>query len=67
MIFQGANDVRVVQSESDNVVARLRERGVEVAYRVFADEGHGFLNPENLMTMLREAGAFLAAHLGGEP
>jgi dipeptidyl aminopeptidase/acylaminoacyl peptidase len=59
MIFQGANDVRVVQAESDNVVERLRGRGVEVAYRVFSDEGHGFLNPDNLMTMLRESGEFL--------
>jgi dipeptidyl aminopeptidase/acylaminoacyl peptidase len=67
MIFQGANDVRVKQSESDNVVERLRARGVEVAYRVFADEGHAFVNPENLVTMFREAGEFLAAHLGGQP
>ncbi|GLZ52010.1 S9 family peptidase [Actinomycetospora sp. NBRC 106378] len=67
MIFQGANDVRVRQSESDNVVERLRGRGVEVAYRVFADEGHAFVNPENLMTMFREAGEFLARHLGGRP
>lgn len=67
MIFQGANDVRVKKSESDNVVERLRTRGVEVAYRVFDDEGHAFLNPENLMTMFREAGEFLAEHLGGRP
>ncbi len=67
MIFQGANDVRVKQSESDNVVERLRGRGVEVAYRVFGDEGHAFVNPENLMTMFREAGEFLAQHLGGRP
>lgn len=67
MIFQGANDVRVRQSESDNVVERLRGRGVEVAYRVFADEGHAFLDPGNLMTMFREAGEFLAEHLGGRP
>jgi NADPH:quinone reductase-like Zn-dependent oxidoreductase len=35
--------------------------------RVFTDEGHRFLNPENLMTMLRESGQFLAEHLGGRP
>jgi dipeptidyl aminopeptidase/acylaminoacyl peptidase len=67
MIFQGANDVRVKRSESDNVVATLRARGVEVAYRVFDDEGHAFLNPENLVTMFREAGEFLARYLGGRP
>lgn len=67
MIFQGANDVRVVRSESDNIVERLRARGVEVEYRVFADEGHMFLNPENLKTMVVETGRFLAEHLGGRP
>ena len=65
MIVQGAHDVRVVQAESDNVVERLRARGVDVEYRVFDDEGHAFVNPENLITMFRDADRFLARHLGG--
>ncbi|MFC4565930.1 alpha/beta fold hydrolase [Nocardiopsis mangrovi] len=65
MIVQGANDVRVVQAESDNIVDALRERGVEVEYLVFDDEGHMFVNPENLITMFRAAERFLAQHLGG--
>jgi dipeptidyl aminopeptidase/acylaminoacyl peptidase len=49
MVIQGANDVRVVQAESDNLVEALRARGVEVEYMVKQDEGHGFLNPNNLI------------------
>lgn len=65
MVVQGANDVRVVKAESDNMVAALRDRGVDVEYIVFEDEGHMFVNPENLITMFRAADRFLAEHLGG--
>lgn len=64
MVVQGANDVRVVQAESDNIVDSLRARGVEVEYLVFDNEGHMFVNPENLITMFRAADRFLAQHLG---
>ncbi|GAF47497.1 putative peptidase [Rhodococcus wratislaviensis NBRC 100605] len=64
MVVQGANDVRVVQAESDNIVDSLRARGVDVEYLVFDDEGHMFVNPENLITMFRAADRFLAQHLG---
>lgn len=64
MVVQGANDVRVVQTESDTIVGSLRARGVEVEYLVFDDEGHLFTNPENLLTMFRAADRFLAQHLG---
>jgi dipeptidyl aminopeptidase/acylaminoacyl peptidase len=64
MIVQGANDVRVVQAESDQIVDALRARGVDVEYLVFDDEGHMFVNPENLITMFRAAERFLAQHLG---
>ncbi|MEJ2869666.1 S9 family peptidase [Actinomycetospora sp. OC33-EN08] len=65
MVFQGANDVRVPQSESDTIVASLRDRGVEVAYRVYDDEGHMFAQTENLVDMFRATERFLAEHLGG--
>jgi dipeptidyl aminopeptidase/acylaminoacyl peptidase len=65
MVAQGANDVRVVQAESDNIVEALRARGVEVEYMVKDDEGHGFLNPENQIDLYRTAERFLARHLGG--
>ncbi|QYL21949.1 S9 family peptidase [Mycolicibacterium diernhoferi] len=63
LVVQGANDSRVVQAESDNMVAALRARGVEVEYMVKEDEGHGFLNPDNSIDMYRAVERFLAAHL----
>ncbi|BAY00159.1 putative peptidase [Mycobacteroides stephanolepidis] len=65
LVVQGANDVRVVQAESDNIVAALRARGVEVEYMVKEDEGHGFLNPENQIDLFRATQRFLARYLGG--
>ncbi|MDP7704309.1 S9 family peptidase [Mycobacterium sp. TY815] len=65
LVAQGANDVRVVQAESDNLVEALRARGVEVEYLVKEDEGHGFLNPENLIDLYEAVDRFLEQHLGG--
>lgn len=65
LVIQGANDSRVVQAESDNLVAALRQRGVEVEYMVKEDEGHGFLNPDNQIDMYHAVEKFLAEHLGG--
>ncbi|ANY05815.1 S9 family peptidase [Pseudonocardia sp. HH130630-07] len=65
MVVQGANDTRVVRSESDRIVAALRERDVDVEYLLFDDEGHFIVNPENLLTMFRSAERFLGRHLGG--
>jgi dipeptidyl aminopeptidase/acylaminoacyl peptidase len=65
LVAQGANDVRVVQAESDNIVAQLRARGVPVEYLVADDEGHGFENPENQIMHFHTTERHLAAHLGG--
>ncbi|MGV9927727.1 S9 family peptidase [Nocardia rhamnosiphila] len=65
LVAQGANDVRVVKAESDNIVARLRERGVPVEYLVAEDEGHGFANPENRVMLYRAIERHFARHLGG--
>jgi dipeptidyl aminopeptidase/acylaminoacyl peptidase len=65
LVAQGANDVRVVQAESDNLVAPLRERGVPVEYLLAEDEGHGFENPENQVLLHRAIERHLATHLGG--
>ena len=65
LVAQGANDVRVVQAESDNLVAPLRERGVPVEYLLAEDEGHGFENAENQVLLHRAIERHLAAHLGG--
>src|SRR5205823_1683865 len=47
LVAQGANDPRVRKSESDQIVAALRERNVDVEYLVKDNEGHGFANEEN--------------------
>jgi dipeptidyl aminopeptidase/acylaminoacyl peptidase len=65
LVVQGANDSRVVQAESDNLVEALRARGVEVEYMVKENEGHGFLNPDNQIDMYHAVERFLAQHLGG--
>ena len=65
MVMQGANDPRVKQHESDQIVEALRARGVPVEYIVKADEGHGFVKPENRMDVYRALERFLATHLGG--
>jgi dipeptidyl aminopeptidase/acylaminoacyl peptidase len=65
LVVQGANDVRVVKEEADNIVAGLKERGVPVEYIVAEDEGHGFQNPENNFTLYRAVERHFGAHLGG--
>lgn len=65
LVAQGANDPRVTKVESDQIVAALRARGVEVEYLVKDDEGHGFANPENRLDLYRAMERFLARHLGG--
>ncbi len=47
LVMQGANDPRVPQYESDQIVEKLRARGNEVWYVLFADEGHGFMKKPN--------------------
>lgn len=65
LIGQGANDPRVKQAESDQMVAALKAKGIPVGYILFPDEGHGFLRPENKTAFYAVAEAFLARHLGG--
>ena len=65
LIGQGANDVRVKPSESDQIVAAMRERGVPVTYVFYSDEGHGFGRVENRRSFTAVVEAFLARHLGG--
>ncbi len=65
LIVQGANDVRVKQAESDQIVAAMRKNGKDVEYIVFPDEGHGFARPENNLRYYAAVEAFLAKYLGG--
>ena len=59
LVQQGVNDPRVPKSESDQVVAALRSRGVPVSYLVFADEGHGWRKRPNQETSLAVETVFL--------
>jgi dipeptidyl aminopeptidase/acylaminoacyl peptidase len=65
LIAQGANDPRVKQAESEQIVAAMTEAGIEHEYMLFSDEGHGFAKPENRLRFYAAAEAFLARHLGG--
>jgi dipeptidyl aminopeptidase/acylaminoacyl peptidase len=65
LIGQGANDPRVKQAESEQIVAALEKHGLPVTYVVYPDEGHGFARPENSLDFNARAEAFLAPYLGG--
>jgi dipeptidyl aminopeptidase/acylaminoacyl peptidase len=65
LIAQGARDPRVKQAESDQIVAALRERGIEVPYLLKENEGHGFRNEENRFEVYRALEQFFARHLDG--
>lgn len=65
LIGQGANDPRVKQAESDQIVKAMQAKGIPVTYALFPDEGHGFRRPENSMSFNAIAEVFLSKHLGG--
>lgn len=66
LVVQGANDPRVLQVESDELVAAIRENGVHVEYVLFPDEGHGFLRKENRITASEAYVSFLDTFLKGD-
>ena len=65
LIGQGANDPRVNERESDQIVAAMRKNNEPVEYIVFPDEGHGFARPENNKRFNAAVEAFLGKYLGG--
>lgn len=65
LIGQGANDPRVNERESDQIVAAMRKNNEPVEYIVFPDEGHGFARPENNRRFDAAVEAFLGKYLGG--
>lgn len=64
LIGQGANDVRVKASESEQIVTAMQQHGIPVTYVYYPDEGHGLDRAENRRSFTAVAEAFLAAHLG---
>lgn len=65
LIGQGANDPRVKQAESEQIVAAMRQSNRPVEYLLYTDEGHGFARPENRLHFYAKAEEFLAKYLGG--
>jgi dipeptidyl aminopeptidase/acylaminoacyl peptidase len=65
LIVQGANDPRVLQVESDEMVAALRENNVPVEYVLFPDEGHGFRSRSNRIRASNAYVQFLDTYLKG--
>lgn len=66
LIGQGANDPRVTQKESDQIVAAMKARSIPVTYVLYPDEGHGFARPENRTSFFAIAEGFLSKCLGGK-
>jgi dipeptidyl aminopeptidase/acylaminoacyl peptidase len=65
LIGQGANDPRVIHSESEQIVAAIAKNRGLVTYVVYTDEGHGFQRPANAIDFGAREEKFLADHLGG--
>jgi dipeptidyl aminopeptidase/acylaminoacyl peptidase len=65
LIIQGANDPRVKQAESDQIVEALKNKGKKVEYLLAKDEGHGFAKPLNRKAMYAYVEKFLAETIGG--
>ncbi|MFN0022616.1 MAG: S9 family peptidase [Parvularculaceae bacterium] len=66
LVVQGANDPRVLQVESDELVAAVKANGVPVDYLLFPDEGHGFLKRENRIAASEAYVKFLDLYLGNQ-
>ena len=65
LIAQGANDPRVKQAESDQIVAAMKAKNLPVTYVLYPDEGHGFARPQNRTSFYAISEAFLSTCLGG--
>ena len=65
LIGQGANDPRVKQPESEQIVEAMHQAGKPVVYVLYTDEGHGFARPENRLHFYAITEEFLAKYLGG--
>ena len=65
LIAQGANDPRVKQAESDQIVGAMNAKKLPVTYLVYPDEGHGFARPQNRLAFYAIAESFLSKCMGG--
>ena len=67
IVLQGSQDPRVLQVESDEIVAGVRKNGVPVEYVLFEDEGHGFLKKDNQIEGYSKILEFLDTYLKEDP
>ncbi|MCM4160780.1 S9 family peptidase [Antarcticibacterium flavum] len=67
LVLQGAQDPRVLQVESDEIVESVRKNGVPVEYVLFEDEGHGFVKKENQIEAYEKTLEFLNKYLKNKP
>ena len=67
LVLQGSNDPRVLQAESDEIVAGAKKNGTPVEYVLFPDEGHGFIKKENQMKAAETTLKFLDKYLKNTP
>ena len=63
LVIQGANDPRVVEQESHDLVETLRQQGKQIDYLVFHDEGHDVLKFQNKVMCYQQITEFLVKHL----
>lgn len=63
IVLQGSQDPRVLQVESDEIVAGVKKNGVPVEYVLFEDEGHGFVKKENQIEAYSRVLEFLDLYL----
>ena len=63
LVVQGANDPRVLQVESDEMVEAIRSNGTYVDYLLFEDEGHGFSKKKNRIAASNKYLEFLDKYL----
>jgi dipeptidyl aminopeptidase/acylaminoacyl peptidase len=66
IVLQGSQDPRVLQVESDEIVAGVRKNNVPVEYVLFEDEGHGFVKKENQIEAYSRILKFLDTYLKNE-
>lgn len=66
LFLQGLKDKVVPPDQAETMAEALRERGVPVAYVVFADERHGFRDAANIRTAIESERAFYTRVLGIE-
>lgn len=63
LVMQGANDPRVVERESRDVVEALQAQGKQIEYEVYADEGHDVIKYANKVHAYNRIVAFFAGNL----